>query len=260
MLETIDEAVRSTCFQFKTSFSPCTIMQVNHYDLSQLEQQLMATISRAPNFFIGSALIIDLDPIKFIDSIDFSAMKQIIIRNNMVPVGVRGGSEQQHSAAASAGIPVISVGRQATELKTADKETPREEPQNPQQPVVEEPQDEPQQPAKLYQNAKVITTPIRSGMQVYAKDADLIVVAPVSVGAELLADGNIHVYGPLRGRALAGVQGNTEARIFCRTLEAELVAIAGYYLVKEDMHNLPAPDSTVQIYLHNEQVKIEIVY
>jgi septum site-determining protein MinC len=176
----------------------------------------------------------------------------------MVPVGVRGGSEQQHAAATSAGIPVITVGRQATELKTVTKEPPREEPQE-QQPVVES-QTEPQQPAKLFQHAKVITTPIRSGMQVYAKDADLIVVAPVSVGAELLADGNIHVYGPLRGRALAGVQGNTEARIFCRTLEAELVAIAGYYLVKEDMHNLPAPDATVQIYLHNEQVKIEIVY
>jgi septum site-determining protein MinC len=75
----------------------------------------------------------------------------------------------------------------------------------------------------------------------------------------LLADGNIHVYGPLRGRALAGVQGNTQARIFCRTLEAELVAIAGYYLVKEDMHNLPNQESTVQIFLDNDQVRIESV-
>jgi septum site-determining protein MinC len=258
-------AERKACFQFKTSFSPCTIMQVNHYDLTQLEQQLMATISRAPNFFIGSALIIDLEPINHLENIDFTSMKQIIIKNNMVPVGVRGGNEHQHAQATSAGIPVITVGRQTTDLKPAPKEEPPQEKQPVEEPRQEEtPKEESTSEETIrstsgYQQAKLITTPIRSGMQVYAKDADLIVVAPVSVGAELLADGNIHVYGPLRGRALAGVQGNTNARIFCRTLEAELVAIAGYYLVKEDMFNLPGPDATVQIYLQNEQVKIECV-
>jgi septum site-determining protein MinC len=94
-------------------------------------------------------------------------------------------------------------------------------------------------------------------MQIYAKDTDLIVTAPVSAGAELLADGNIHVYGPLRGRALAGVQGNANARIFCRSLEAELVSIAGYYLTREDMQTLPENHGMIQIYLDNEQVRIE---
>ena len=105
-----------------------------------------------------------------------------------------------------------------------------------------------------------MATPIRSGMQVYAKDSDLIVTAAVSHGAELLADGNIHIYGSLRGRVLAGVQGNMQARIFCRTLEdAELVSIAGYYLTKEDMQNAPAGDGMKQIYLENEQVRIEMI-
>ena len=104
-----------------------------------------------------------------------------------------------------------------------------------------------------------MTVPIRSGMQVYAKDTDLIVTASVSPGAELFADGNIHVYGPLRGRALAGVQGNMQARIFCRTLEAELVSIAGYYLTKEDMQTFTAKDGMVQIYLDNEQIRIEAI-
>jgi septum site-determining protein MinC len=230
---------RQACFQFKASFSPCTIMQVTRYDLDQLEQQLVATISRAPNFFIGSALVIDLEAVKELSSLDFPRIKQIIINNNMVPVGVRGGSDEQHAAAVSIGIPVIAAGRNS---KSVSPSTNTKETQKTNQ----------QQPSKL------ITSPIRSGMQVYAKDADLIVVAPVSAGAELLADGNIHVYGPLRGRALAGVQGDTNARIFCRTLEAELVAIAGYYLVKEDMHNLASHDSTVQIYLENEQVKIKM--
>jgi septum site-determining protein MinC len=82
----------------------------------------------------------------------------------------------------------------------------------------------------------------------------------VSPGAELFADGHIHVYGPLRGRAIAGVQGNQEARIFCRTLEAELVSIAGFYLTKEDMLTLPSTNGgMLQIYLENEQVKIAAV-
>jgi septum site-determining protein MinC len=76
---------------------------------------------------------------------------------------------------------------------------------------------------------------VRSGQQIYAAGGDLVIIAPVSAGAEILADGNIHVYGPLRGRALAGVKGDTSARIFCQSLEAELVSIAGNYKVNEDL-------------------------
>ena len=232
---------RQTCFQFKTSFSPCTILQLTRYDLDELAQQITAAINKAPNFFLGSPVIIDLEAVKTITTLDFPRLKQILIATNLVPVGVRGGSDEQHQAAATAGIPLITVGQG--------------------KPVAAQPAKKAAAaaPLKLATPTKLVTTPIRSGMSIYAKDADLIVIAPVSAGAELLADGNIHVYGPLRGRALAGVQGNTKARIFCRTLEAELVAIAGYYLVKEDMPNLPNQDSTVQIFLDNEQVKIETV-
>lgn len=244
---------RSTCFQFKASFSPCTIMQVTHYDLDKLSLQLAVTISRAPNFFIGSAVVIDLELVKSVPNIDFVRMKQIIIANNMVPVGVRGGSDEQHAKAVSLGIPFIAVGKGNNKPLETTKE--QEQPQA----VPTEQILQPEPLPKTNQQTKIITTPIRSGMQVYARDSDLIVIAPVSVGAELLADGNIHVYGPLRGRALAGIQGDINARIFCRTLEAELVAIAGYYLVKEEMQNMTSPDSSVQIYLENEQVKIETV-
>jgi septum site-determining protein MinC len=240
---------RQACFQFKTSFSPCTILQVVRYDLDELAQQISTAVNKAPNFFLGSPVIIDLEAIKAQNSMDFIRLKQILHSNNLVPVGVRGGSEEQHKAAATAGVPLITVGQ--GKPMTAPAKTP------PAKKAVVAPvaKEAPKQSTPT----KLITTPIRSGMSIYAKDADLIVIAPVSAGAELLADGNIHVYGPLRGRALAGVQGNTQARIFCRTLEAELVAIAGYYLVKEDMHNLPAQESTMQIFLDNEQVKIEVV-
>ena len=86
--------------------------------------------------------------------------------------------------------------------------------------------------------SRLITTPIRSGQQVYAQGGDLIIAASVSPGAELLADGNIHVYGTLRGRALAGINGNENARIFCYGLEAELVSIAGQYKVFEEHNEL----------------------
>ena len=99
-------------------------------------------------------------------------------------------------------------------------------------PEVPEPKKEPETVAA---KNLVITTPVRSGQQVYAKGGDLIIIAPVSAGAEVLADGNIHIYGPLRGRALAGVSGDKSARIFCQSLEAELISIAGSYKVNEDL-------------------------
>src|SRR5690606_24532602 len=103
---------------------------------------------------------------------------------------------------------------------------------------------------------RVITTPVRSGQQVYAPGGDLIVLAPVSAGSELLADGHIHVYGPLRGRALAGVRGDTGARIFCQSLEAELVSVAGQYKVAEDLRRQPLWKAASQIALEGDSLKI----
>ena len=102
----------------------------------------------------------------------------------------------------------------------------------------------------------MITQPVRSGQQVYAPGGDLIVLAPVSAGSELLADGHIHVYGPLRGRALAGVRGDTNARIFCQSLEAELVSVAGQYKVAEDLRRQQWKEA-VQISLEGDSLKIE---
>lgn len=227
---------RQACFQFKASFSPCTMLQITHYDLEALTQQLTAAIARAPNFFIGSPVVVDLDKIQQLSDIDFLRLKQILIHAGLVPVGARGGSPEQMENAVQAGFPRVTIGKNISSDATPQKNIK-----------------ESSAPTKL------VAHPIRSGMQVYAKDTDLIVVAQVSPGAELLADGHIHVYGALRGRALAGVQGNTQARIFCRTLEAELVSIAGYYLTREDMQTLPAHEGMIQIYLENEQVRIEAV-
>ncbi|HSW69519.1 MAG TPA: septum site-determining protein MinC [Gammaproteobacteria bacterium] len=222
----------SASFQFKTSFAPCTILQIARYDLDVLQQELADIISRAPNFFLGAPIVIDLEKVKNCGEINFVKLKEILIAKNLVPIGVRNGSPEQLEWAATYGLPALSMG------KLIQTETSKKVEKNP---------------------SKLITTPIRSGMQVYAKDADLIVVAPVSAGAELLADGHIHIYGRLRGRALAGVQGDMKARIFCHALEAELISIAGFYLTKEDMQPPSESHGMIQIYLDNEQVRIEKV-
>lgn len=225
---------RQACFQFKTSFVPCTVLQLIRYDLDSLQQQLKETVQRAPNFFLDAPIVIDLEKVKASGALDFIKLKEILLANALVPVGIREGSPEQITAALVAGLPTLTVGK-LTQSETNKKKAA----------VIEN-----------WSPTKLITTPIRSGMQVYAKGADLIVLSSVSAGAELLADGHIHVYGPLRGRALAGVQGNKDARIFCRTLEAELISIAGYYLTKEDMQPFPESHAMIQVYLENEQVQI----
>lgn len=228
---------RQTCFQFKASFLPCTILQITHGDLNDLEQQLKIKISKAPHFFNGSPVVIDLEKMTTSNGIDFVRLKQILNTHGLVPIGVRGANLEQQEAAGHEGLPVLAVSK----LNITEKEKVK---------VEEQP---------YTSKTKIVTTPIRSGVQVYAKEGDLIVMGAVSPGAELFADGHIHIYGALRGRVLAGVQGNKEAKIFCRSLHAELVSIAGYYLTKEDIQALSLPDGMMQIYLDNEQIRIEAI-
>ena len=99
------------------------------------------------------------------------------------------------------------------------------------------------------------SAPVRSGQQVYAENRDLTVLGAVGAGAEVIADGSIHIYGALRGRALAGAQGNEDARIFCREFQAELVAVAGHYKVLEDIPK-ELRGKAVQVWLEKGQLKL----
>jgi septum site-determining protein MinC len=191
--------------------------------------------------------------------------------------GVQNGTEEQNKIAENAGMVVLPEGRQAAmrpaPSRQADAEAKPEdgaaapvaaaEPA----PAAAEQQAAPaetgetassvgeeQQPQAV--PSKVVVHPVRSGRQIYAQCGDLIVLASISPGAELIADGHIHVYGALRGRALAGIAGNPQARIFFRSLEAELVSVAGYWKVRDDIPE-ELIGKPVQIYLGNEQVVIE---
>lgn len=221
------------CFQLKANFLPCTVLQLLRYDLEALDQQLNKMVRSAPNFFQGAPVVIELEKINAAGALDFAKIKAVLNSYQMVLMGIRGGNAEQAESAASIGLPTISLGK-TTAVKT--NETVAAPSQN---------------------KTILINKPVRSGIQLYAKEGDLIVTGAVSPGAELMADHNIHIYGPLRGRAMAGLQGNTQARIFCRELDAELVSIAGYYLTKEDLHTHAKPGGMIQIFLENEQVKIQ---
>ncbi|QDA36717.1 septum formation inhibitor MinC (plasmid) [Paracoccus liaowanqingii] len=105
---------------------------------------------------------------------------------------------------------------------------------------------------------KVIRSPVRSGQMIVADQGDLTVIGSVASGAELVASGNIHVYGPLRGRAMAGCHGDESAHIFCQSLDAELVAIAGLYRTSETLEDA-ARQRCTHIYLEDEKLRMEVI-
>ncbi len=234
-------AYNAPVLEFKSgSFSvPALILSGN--DLQLIEQQLQDKIRLAPEFFKNSPVIIDLKELTRQSlNIDIALITEIARKLGLLPIGIRGGTLQQNKEALDLRIPVYSNNSRTTATGTqiATQTTP-----------------DVSQKKDAVPTAMVITQPIRSGQRLYAH-GDLVILAQVSAGAEILAEGNIHVYGALRGRALAGVQGNTDARIFCTHLQAELISIAGNYKISEDLaktiYNKP-----VHIYLKDYTLVIK---
>jgi|SRR5579885_1801932 len=178
-----------------------------------LGETVAEQVRRNPDFFANAPVVLDLAETLSCTSVaDFVALKTVLRRQRLVPVGVQNASAAQLRAALAVDLaPFPSVGGRRVAARNEAKAN------------------------GSGVATRLVTRPVRSGMQIYARGGDLVVVAPVSAGAELLADGNIHVYGPLRGRAIAGARGDGDARIFAQRMEAELLAIAGRYLVSEAM-------------------------
>jgi septum site-determining protein MinC len=183
------------------------------------EQELADQIQRSPRFFFNAPVVLDLKQVaEFAHQSEFVEAREILRRHTLTLIGVQNAVPAQLEAAAGAGLASF-----APNASQPSRSTPRE-PTRSATPM-------PAAAAKT----RLVTQPVRSGTQIYARGADLVVTAAVSPGAEIIADGNIHVYGALRGRALAGAGGDVDARIFCSRLEAELVSIAGHYLVSEQL-------------------------
>jgi len=235
----VETASKTQAFQLKGSLFTLSVLHVMQNDLEAFNQQLEELVTQAPKFFQNAPIVLDLQALDENMNIDFKAIGQQLRKHSMVPVGTRGGSPEQQQAAKDAGLAILSLTKSDT-MEAPTQKTKKAK--------------KTETPAREYQT-KLITAPVRSGQQIYAKNADLIVTNSVSPGAELLADGNIHIYGPLRGRALAGISGNKNARIFCQEMEAELVSIAGAYIVNEALIQ-SAHQGPKQIYLDDGKLKI----
>lgn len=188
-----------------------------------LDRELEEQVARSPGFFAGAPVVLDLrDCLGCTSVADFTALKQVLRRRGLLPVGVQNASTLQLRAAAAVDLAAFNGAQSHGGRRVAAE------------PVAASAAPAPRAPnAAAAPRTRLVTQPVRSGSQIYARGGDLVVAAPVSAGAELIADGHIHVYGALRGRALAGAAGDTSARIFVHRFEAELVSIAGRYLVSE---------------------------
>ena len=174
--------------------------------------RLAETLALAPGFYSKAPIILDLSLLTAVSPVDMVGFCANLRELGLVPVGIQGATAAWEAESTAAGLAVFPAGRAAEAQTVRGRAKPLPSPK-----------------------ARLVTEPVRSGQQVYAADGDLIVTAAVSRGAECLAEGNIHVYGPLRGRAVAGLGGDRSVRIFCRHLDADLVSIGGFYMVSEQM-------------------------
>ena len=244
------EQVR-TSFDLKSASLPVVAVVLKTTDAAQFAADLAERVADDPGFFDNDPVLIDLAPLREApEPIDFAAITAQLRRHSTLPVAVRGGSATQMAAARAAGLAL------APDAPPARAEAPVPEVREVIREVVHEVEVVREVPM-AGPNTVVVDKPLRSGQQVYARGADLIVMAMVSFGAEVIADGNIHVYAPLRGRAIAGARGNTDARIFCTCMEPQLVSIAGIYRTTET----ELPDSVrgkpAQVRLEGEKLLIE---
>ncbi len=225
--------------EFKNSTFNILVLILKSSNLAEIKSTIQEKISQAPDFFKHSPLIIDLESLET-EFIDVNILIGLLRQLQFLPIGMQAGTDYQHKIAAKIGIPILSV-KLLDDVKievAGSTETVNHE-------VLVD--------ATSIQS-KLITHPVRSGQRVYSQ-GDLVILAPVSAGAEVIAEGNIHIYASLRGRALAGVQGRTESRIFCSSLQAELISIAGNYRVGDDLEDMS--NKLVQVFLHENALIIQ---
>jgi len=228
--------------ELKGSVFTLPVLRVSSADLRAIEKDLSERLAQAVMFFQNAPIVIDLERVGHPSSaLDLVGLVAVLRDKKLIPVGVRNAAPHQAEAAVAAGLAVLRGG-------SPPKAAP--------EPVVAV---APKPPAPAVRETKFVTQAVRSGQKIHAPHGDLVVLAQVNAGAEIVASGNIHVYGALRGRALAGVSGDTSARIVCQQMEAELVAIAGQFRVFEDIIPGDIFGKLTQIYLNGEKLVIEPV-
>lgn len=211
-------------FEIKSSNLPLVALVLKTTDLTRLNLEFQQRFGDMPGFFDQDGVIIDLSQVcspggeasvpGLETPLEFVVLNDLLRTHHLRPVAVRGGNEKQIAAALSTGL-----------VHTHAPLPPRQQPAPTHRVEQERPPALPQPPA----GALVIDRPVRGGQQIYARGRDLVVMAVVNPGAEIVSDGHIHVYAPLRGKAIAGANGNGDARIFSLNMAPELLSIAGTY-------------------------------
>lgn len=233
-------------------------LKLHTSDMSVIDEKLADKVQQAPGFFKDTPVVIDLSVLEELEEdIDGKALLECIRRHKLVPI-VASIGDKSSGLVKSIPLPLIESGARRSALTPAAPTlvADGEAPSNTQNPIPDVDLSVSREVEYVVKAPLLIDKPVRSGQQVYARDTDLIVMGQVGPGAEIIADNNIHIYGPLRGRALCGVSGNTSTRIFCQSLEAELVSVAGNYrmleTIPEELRGKPA-----QIWLDKDRLTIE---
>lgn len=261
-------------FELKGVVAPLTALRLRTADMGVIAKQLLAKVAQMPQFFQDAPVLVDLAAIgEDASRLHFGQLASLLRSHKMVPVAVTNAEGDVRARAALAGFGYVPssaprTGGRTVELakpSSIEAPAPAEPAHAKGSPVGKRATSSSSAMAAAQQELEgigeraarfthrpplVVRQPVRSGQTIYAEGTDLVLLASVNSGAEVIADGHVHIYSTLRGRAVAGARGMTDARIFCQKLDAEFVAIAGAYVLSDD---LPPEHrgKPVQIYLED---------
>jgi septum site-determining protein MinC len=235
-------AKNTPLLELKSASLTLVAVVMRSHDLALLAQDLAERAAVTPGLFDKDPAAIDLWRVREAEApIDFVALIALLRSHSLVPVAARGGNPEQMAAAAAVGL-------------AEAPDAPRSGTREPAVPMLTETLREVQLPPPP---VLIVDKPLRSGQQIYARGGDVVVLSLVSHGAEVIADGHVHVYAPLRGRAIAGAKGDTAARIFSTCMQAELLSIAGVYRTGEAALPPELLGKAAQVRFSGDQLVVE---
>jgi len=229
---------RPAAFDLKGTMAPLTVLRLRSADLALVERQLRIKIAQLPHLFLQAPVLLDLgaleeaSPLTIIDIVTVLKMCKLIpVAATNVPIALRGAIAESGLGILQA--PTAPVRAKAPDAAAAGAAAAPAQPVPPPPPARQAAAAAPQPAA--FGGPVVVRQAVRGGQVIYAQNNDLVVLAPVNAGAQVIADGHVHIYSTLRGRAVAGANGLPGARIFVQKLEAELIAVCGSYIMAEEI-------------------------
>jgi septum site-determining protein MinC len=241
---------RPAAFDLKGVMAPLTVLRLRSSDIQTVDRQLRVRISQLPQMFLHAPVMIDLGALEEASPLTVIQVVAILKACKLVPVAATNVPEAMRATIANEGLGILQLAPAPSRERDLDAEiaaipdpdkTPLPEPKPKEAPAkvflgrAVKPLPPPASAPAPFAGPVVVRQPVRSGQVIYAQNNDLVVLAPVNAGAQVVADGHVHIYAKLRGRAVAGAKGLREARIFCQRLEAELVAVSDVYMSADEI-------------------------